>query len=158
MQHLNGSIDKSNSNIDVWIVLYPSMFLNNFQKNMKGRIGISVVLRELGDFFLPFNAKRRWKLSCDRLYCMGEIETRWTRQTRYLAGHIGAKVGKFLELECSFSLNAAKACIRSNSALVIVAVLPKCLSNFTQRFFNSPQGSQCFLFDNCQQVSEALRS
>ena len=47
---------KSSSNIGVWFsFFYPSMFLNNFYKKVKARIGISVNPRELGDFFLAFH-------------------------------------------------------------------------------------------------------
>ena len=90
---LDRRIGKSSSDVDVWIVFYPSMFLNNFRKNVKGGIGVSIVLREFSYFFLSFPAKRRWYLSCDRLYYIRKIETREARQAGYLAGYISAEVG-----------------------------------------------------------------
>ena len=94
---LKRRIGKSSSDINVWIVFYPSMFLDNLRENMKARVDVSVVLCELGDFFLLFPAKRRWKFSRNRLYCIRKIETREARQAKYLARHVGAEVGKFLK-------------------------------------------------------------
>ena len=44
-RRLNRRIGKSRSDINVWIVINHSMFLNNFGKNVKGSIGVSIVLR-----------------------------------------------------------------------------------------------------------------
>ena len=43
-RRLDGRIGKFSSDINVWIVLYPSMFLNDFGKNVEARIYVSVVL------------------------------------------------------------------------------------------------------------------
>ena len=72
------------------------MFLNNVRKNVKARIGVSIVLQDFASSFSHFPRSDGGNLAAISCIALGKLRHE-ARQAGYLAGYISAEVGKFLK-------------------------------------------------------------